>query len=70
VIDATGDRKLFRRVIEVMHDVAEASIAAPISTSAGSTPAINFVPASVKETLRVVRANKAVPSRTSTLRTA
>src|SRR6201997_5547111 len=39
------------------------SIALPISTSAGSTPAINRVPASVTETLRVVRANKGVPSR-------
>jgi len=32
--------------------------------------AINRLPASVKETLRVVRANKGVPSRSSTLRTA
>jgi hypothetical protein len=46
------------------------SIAWPISARAGSTPAINRAPASVKETLRVVRANNGIPRRSSTLRTA
>jgi hypothetical protein len=41
-----------------------------ISVSAGSTPATNRAPASVKETLRVVRANNGIASRSSTLRTA
>jgi hypothetical protein len=39
-----------------------------ISVSASSTPAMNRFPASVRETLRVVRANNGIASRSSTLR--
>jgi multidrug efflux pump subunit AcrB len=59
-----------RLIIPVVAELMLVLGGVAISVSAGSTPPINRAPASVKETLRVSRANEGVTSRSSTLRTA